>query len=130
MKPLKCRLAPRESEGEPFRYFPVKTPRPIGDQARTPIFISMLAGITSLSISRFKSEYSFCVEIIDQINVTVLLFFKIYFSVVKITCLFYFKIDLFNFGSHKKIDISNCSQECTNNKKYISKLFDLTFLNN
>ena len=64
MKPLKCGLAPRESEGEPFRYLPVKTPRPIGDQAKTPTFISILAGITSASIPRLSSEYSTWVETI------------------------------------------------------------------
>lgn len=50
MKDEKCGEAPLESEGSPDRYLPVNTPRPRGDQARTPTPSSLDAGKISLSI--------------------------------------------------------------------------------
>ncbi len=58
-KLAKCGEAPLESEGTPSRYLPVSTPRPSGDQAMNPKFSAEVAGITSSSDFRFRSEYSF-----------------------------------------------------------------------
>ena len=59
MKDEKWGEAPLESEGSPERYFPVNTPRPSGDQDRTPTPNSLDAGKISPSILLLSSEYSF-----------------------------------------------------------------------
>ena len=46
----------------PLRYFPVRTPRPSGDQGSTPIPRASLAGRTSRSMPRCSREYSTCVD--------------------------------------------------------------------
>ena len=63
-KLAKCGEAPLESEGTPSRYLPVSTPRPSGDQAMNPRLSSEVAGITSSSDFRFRSEYSFWAQVI------------------------------------------------------------------
>lgn len=67
IKEEKCGLAPRESDGMPFRYFPVKTPRPNGDQTKKPTFSALAALSTSDSIDRLSNEYSFWVEMIGAL---------------------------------------------------------------
>jgi hypothetical protein len=58
----KCGEAALESDGIPFRYFPVSTPRPRGAQAKKPTPNEIAQGITSSSETRLTSEYSFCNE--------------------------------------------------------------------
>ena len=52
------REAARESAGTPWRYLPVSTPRPSGDQGSSPRPSALAAPATSSSASRFSSEYS------------------------------------------------------------------------
>ena len=42
----------------PWRYLPVSTPRPSGDQGSTPSPIASAAGSTSVSARRLTREYS------------------------------------------------------------------------
>ena len=48
--------------GVPVRYLPVSTPRPSGDQGRTPRPSACAAGTTSCSTWRLSSEYSTWVD--------------------------------------------------------------------
>ena len=59
IKGAKCGVAARESAGIPLRYFPVKTPRPRGDQAINPVSRWREHCSESFSTLRFKSENSF-----------------------------------------------------------------------
>lgn len=52
---------PRDSCGVPLRYFPVRTPRPSGEEGSSPTPRSIAAGSTSRSTPRWSSEYSICV---------------------------------------------------------------------
>ena len=54
----KCGDAARESAGRPWRYLPVSTPRPSGDQGSRPSPSAAQAGSTSRSMPRSSSEYS------------------------------------------------------------------------
>ena len=58
MKAACSRDAARESAGTPWRYLPVSTPRPSGDQGSRPSPSAVAAPATSSSASRLSSEYS------------------------------------------------------------------------
>ena len=58
----KCGEAARESAGVPVRYLPVSTPRPSGDQGRTPSPSAAAAGHDLGSTPRLSREYSTWVE--------------------------------------------------------------------
>ena len=66
-KEEKCGVAALESLGIPFRYLPVRTPRPKGDHARKPTSRLLTASIKSSSTLRFRSEYSFCKVVIGAL---------------------------------------------------------------